>query len=299
VRCAVKVQRQVPIVDGDQPAGRAIRFRVGINIGDAIADGTDLHGDAVNIAARLQTECPTGGICVSRSVRDHVHGRLDLAFEALGALELKNIERPVQAYVVKWDPGDWKTAALVRAMKVMSTGLKGGTSFMEDYTYHLVPGREKILGAHMLEVCPSITTRRPSLEIHPLSIGGREDPVRLRFTADPGPGIVAGLSDLGDRFRLTVNEIDVVEPDEPLPRLPVACAVWRPRPSLATSAEAWLIAGAPHHTVLSKAVGVDVLADFAEMCGVEMVVIDADTTVRAFRRELRWNAAYHRLAERL
>ena len=195
--------------------------------------------------------------------------------------------------------GDWKTSVLLRATKVMAAGLPGGTSFMEDYTYHLVPGEEKILGAHMLEVCPTITTSRPSLEIHPLSIGGREDPVRLRFTADPGPAVVAGLSDLGDRFRLTINEVDVVEPDQDLPLLPVACAVWKPRPSLSTSAEAWLMAGAPHHTVLSKAIGVDILHDFAEMTGTEMVVIDADTTPRAFQRELRWNAAYHRLAERL
>jgi len=195
--------------------------------------------------------------------------------------------------------GDWKTSVLLRATKVMAAGLPGGTSFMEDYTYHLVPGEEKILGAHMLEVCPTLTTSRPSLEIHPLSIGGRGDPVRLRFTADPGPAVVAGLSDLGDRFRLTVNEVDVVEPDQDLPLLPVACAVWQPRPSLSTSAEAWLMAGAPHHTVLSKAIGVDVLHDFAEMTGTEMVVIDADTSPRAFQRELRWNAAYHRLAERL
>jgi L-arabinose isomerase len=151
----------------------------------------------------------------------------------------------------------------------------------------------------MLEVCPSITSQQPSLEIHPLSIGGREDPVRLRFTADAAPGLVAGLSDLGDRFRLTVNDIDVVAPDEELTRLPVACAVWEPRPSLSTSAEAWLMAGAPHHTVLSTAVDLEVLEDFAEMVATEIVVIDDDTTPRAFRRELRWNAAYHRLAEGL
>ncbi len=192
--------------------------------------------------------------------------------------------------------GDWKTSVLLRATKVMGEGLPGGTSFMEDYTYHLVPGREKILGAHMLEVCPTITAQQASLEIHPLAIGGREDPVRLRFTADPGRAVVAGLSDLGDRFRLTVNDIDVVEPDEDLPNLPVACAVWEPRPSLSTSAESWLMAGAPHHTVLSKAVGVEILEDFAQMTGVEMVVIGDDTTTRNFQRELRWNAAYHRLA---
>ncbi|MBJ7359443.1 L-arabinose isomerase [Nocardioides sp.] len=195
--------------------------------------------------------------------------------------------------------GDWKTAVLLRGMKAMAAGLPGGTSFMEDYTYHLVPGEEKILGAHMLEVCPTLTAGQASLEIHPLSIGGREDPVRLRFTADPGPAVVAGLSDMGERFRLTVNEVDVVEPDEDLPQLPVACAVWRPRPSLSTSAEAWLMAGAPHHTVLSQALGVEVLADFAEMTGTELVVIDAETTPRSVGRELRWNAAYYRLAQRL
>jgi L-arabinose isomerase len=193
--------------------------------------------------------------------------------------------------------GDWKTAALLRAVKAMAHGLPGGTSFMEDYTYHLVPGEEKVLGAHMLEVCPSITSAQPTLEIHPLSIGGRDDPVRLRFTAEPAEGVVASLSDLGDRFRLTVNEIDLVEPDEALPNLPVACAVWKPRPSLSTSAEAWLMAGASHHTVLSTAIGAETLEDFAEMTRTEMVLIDAGSTPRSVQRELRWNAAYHRLAQ--
>ena len=181
----------------------------------------------------------------------------------------------------------------------MATGLPRGTSFMEDYTYHLVPGAEKVLGAHMLEVCTSITTSQVSLEIHPLGIGGREDPVRLRFTADPGPGVIIGLADIGDRFRLTLNEVDVVEPDSALLKLPVACAVWRPRPSLGTAAEAWLMSGAPHHTVLSTAFGVEVIEDFAEMTRTELVVIDENTTPRSIGQELRWNAAYHRLAERL
>jgi L-arabinose isomerase len=181
----------------------------------------------------------------------------------------------------------------------MAQGLPGGTSFMEDYTYHLVRGEEKILGAHMLEVCPTLTTRRPSLEVHPLAIGGREDPVRLKFSADPGAGVVVGLSDLGDRFRLTANMIEVVEPDQPLANLPVACAVWKPEPSLQTSAEAWITAGAPHHTVLSTALDREVLEDFAEMAATELVVIDRTTTTRAWQRELRWNAAYYRLAARL
>ncbi|MFF5456029.1 L-arabinose isomerase [Streptomyces sp. NPDC012950] len=195
--------------------------------------------------------------------------------------------------------GDWKTSTLLRALKAMAHGLPGGTSFMEDYTYDLTPGRELILGAHMLEVCPSLTTATPSCEIHALGIGGREDPVRLVFDADPGPAVVIGLADMGDRFRLVANHIDVVAPPEPLPKLPVARAVWRPRPDLRTSTEAWLTAGAPHHTVLTTALGGEELDDLAEMLRTELAVIDEDTTVRTFTRELRWNQAYHRLAQSL
>jgi L-arabinose isomerase len=195
--------------------------------------------------------------------------------------------------------GDWKTAILVRAAKVMGAGLPGGASLMEDYTYDLVPGEETILGAHMLEICPSLTTATPTLEIHPLSIGGREDPVRLVFDTDPGPGVVVALSDMRDRFRLTANVVDIVGQGAPLPKLPVARAVWKPLPDFATSAEAWLMAGAAHHTVLTTQVGVEVFADFAEMVGTELLVIDADTSARTFARELRWNQAYYRLAEGL
>jgi L-arabinose isomerase len=193
--------------------------------------------------------------------------------------------------------GDWKTALLVRAAKVMGAGLPGGASLMEDYTYHLVPGEEKILGAHMLEICPTLTTATPRLEIHPLAIGNREDPVRLVFDTDPGPGVVVAMSDLRERFRLTANVVEVVPPDADLPHLPVARAVWRPAPDLATSAEAWLTAGAAHHTVLTTQVGVEAFADFAEMARTELVVIDESTTTRGFARELRWNQAYHRLAQ--
>jgi L-arabinose isomerase len=195
--------------------------------------------------------------------------------------------------------GDWKTSALLRVLKSMSAGQDGGTSFMEDYTYHLGPGEPKILGAHMLEVCPSITTQVPSCEIHPLGIGNREDPVRLVFTADPGTAFVVGLSDVGDRFRLTANEVEMVEPDEPLPKLPVARAVWKPAPDLATSAEGWLLAGAPHHTVLSSAVGLEALVDFATIAGTELLIIDASTTVAQLSKEIRWNQAYYRLASGL
>ncbi|HEY8644604.1 MAG TPA: L-arabinose isomerase [Gaiellaceae bacterium] len=195
--------------------------------------------------------------------------------------------------------GDWKTAALVRAAKVMGAGIDGGSSFMEDYTYDFAPGDGRVLGAHMLEVCPSIADARPSCEIHPLSIGGRGDPVRLVFTARAGPAVNIALVDLGDRFRLLVNEVEVVPPDEPLPKLPVARALWRPRPDLPTAAEAWLVAGGPHHTVLSGQLGTEILTDFAEIAGIELVVIDAETRMRDFTRELRWNQAYYRLARGL
>ncbi|MEV5822806.1 L-arabinose isomerase [Micromonospora harpali] len=192
--------------------------------------------------------------------------------------------------------GDWKTSVLVRTLKAMSVGTTGGTSFMEDYTYDLTPGQEVVLGAHMLEVCPTIAADTPAVEIHPLGIGGREDPVRLVFDAQAGPAVVLGLADMGERFRLVANEIDVIVPPQPLPKLPVARAVWRPRPDLAGSAEAWLTAGAPHHTVLSQAVGVEELHDLAEMVATELVVIDAETTTRGLTKELRWNQAYYRLA---
>ncbi|XVV15658.1 L-arabinose isomerase [Actinoplanes sp. CA-131856] len=189
--------------------------------------------------------------------------------------------------------GDWKTSVLLHTIKAMAPG---GTSFMEDYTYDLTPGQERILGAHMLEVCPSIAAARPRLEIHPLGIGGREDPVRMVFDAAPGPAVVVGMSDMGERFRLTANVIEVVPPTEALPKLPVARAVWKPAPDLSTSAEAWLTAGGPHHTVLSSAIGVEELTDLAEMLSCELLVIDPDTTIREFVKEVRWNQAYYRLA---
>src|SRR5262245_26444802 len=192
--------------------------------------------------------------------------------------------------------GDWKTAALVRVAKVMSVGLEGGTSFMEDYTYHLDPAGPKVLGAHMLEICPSISDERPRCEIHPLSIGGKDDPVRLVFTAAPGEAVVVGMLDLGTRFRLVANEVEVLPPDADLPRLPVARAVWLPKPSLTTAAEAWLHAGGPHHTVYTRALGMEAFADLAEIAGIELLTIDATTTVTDVKKELRWNQAYYHLA---
>ncbi len=194
--------------------------------------------------------------------------------------------------------GDWKTAILVRVANVMGAGLPGGASLMEDYTYHLEPGAELILGAHMLEVAPSLTTAKPRLEVHPLGIGGKQDPVRLVFTADPGPALVVAMSDVRDRFRLVANVVENVTPPD-LPKLPVGRAVWKPAPDFATSAACWLAAGAAHHTAMTTAVGVEVFRDFAQIAGIELLEIDADTTVRGFQRELRWNQAYYRLAQGL
>jgi len=193
--------------------------------------------------------------------------------------------------------GDWKTAVLVRAAKVMGAGLPGGASLMEDYTYDLTPGDEVILGAHMLEICPSLTTSTPRVEIHPLGIGGKEDPVRMVFDADPGVGVVVSLADMRERFRLTANVVDIVPPRAALPNLPVARAVWKPRPDFPTSAEAWLTAGGAHHTVLSTGAGVDAFEIFADLTRSELLVIDENTTARGFRDQIRWNQAYHRLAQ--
>jgi L-arabinose isomerase len=229
-------------------------------------------------------------------------GAFTTTFEDLGGLrQLPGlaVQRLMAAGYGFGAEGDWKTAVLVRAAKVMGAGLPGGASLMEDYTYHLVPGEEKILGAHMLEICPTLTTSKPTLEVHPLGIGGKEDPVRLVFDTDPGGAVVVAMSDMRDRFRLTANAVEVVPPDAPLPNLPVARAVWKPQPDLATSAAAWLSAGAAHHTVMSTAVGLDVFEDFADIAGTELLSIDSTTTLREFQRELRWNAAYYRLAQKL
>ena len=194
--------------------------------------------------------------------------------------------------------GDWKTSALTRALKVMGEGLDGGTSFMEEYTYDLRPGEERVLGAHMLEVCPTIAADRPRIEIHPLGIGGREDPVRLVFNAAAGPALNASLIDLGNRFRLIINEVDAVEPP-PLPKLPVARAVWKCRPDIKTACAAWIYAGGAHHTVYSYAVTTEMLEDFAKIAGVECVVIDNETKLRDFQRELRDSDLYYHLSQGL
>lgn len=194
--------------------------------------------------------------------------------------------------------GDWKTSALLRAMKVMATGLDGGTSFMEDYTYHLSPSGQMVLGAHMLEICPTIAKGKPRLEVHPLGIGGKADPARLVFDTPAGAAINASIVDMGNRFRLIVNDVDVVASQHDMPKLPVARALWIPQPDLKQGAAAWIYAGGAHHTGFSQALTAEHLSDFAEIAGIEYLHIHKSTTIPDFKKELRWNDMYYMLAGR-
>jgi L-arabinose isomerase len=243
--------------------------------------------DAARIEIGLRTFLTGGGFKGFTDTFEDLHGLAQLPGVAVQRLMSEGYGFGAE--------GDWKTAALVRAMKVMATGLKGGTSFMEDYTYHLDPKATQVLGAHMLEICPSIAKGKPTLEIHPLGIGGKADPVRLVFDAPPGPGLNASLIDMGNRFRLLVNEVDVVSPQKPLPKLPVARALWTCRPNLSVAATCWIYAGGAHHTGFSYAVTTEMMEDFAEMAGIELALIDGGTNVRDFRKDLRSNEVYYGL----
>ncbi len=315
--------RYVAVTEGDKTEAE-LRFGVQVNtwgvneLAEAVGEATDADVDAlieeyVDLYD-VQTDLRPGGdrhqslrdgAAIELGLRSFLEeggfGAFTTTFEDLGSLtQLPGlaVQRLMAEGYGFGAEGDWKTAVLVRIANVMGAGLPGGASLMEDYTYDLVPGDEKILGAHMLEVAPSLTTARPRLEVHPLGIGGKADPVRLVFTADPGPALVVAMSDMRDRFRLVANVVDNVEAPD-LPKLPVGRAVWKPQPDFTTSAACWLAAGAAHHTVMTTAVGIEVFRDFAEIAGVELLTIDDATTVRGFQRELRWNAAYYRLAQGL
>ena len=190
--------------------------------------------------------------------------------------------------------GDWKTSALVRAMKVMGSGLKGGNSFMEDYTYHFNPKSPMVLGAHMLEICPSIADGKSKCEIHPLGIGGKADPVRLVFNVAGGPALNASIVDMGNRFRLLVNTVEAVAPENDLPKLPVARVLWKPMPDMKTGCAAWIYAGGAHHTCYSQNLTAEHLEDFAEMAGIEYVLIDKNTELLRLKNELRWSEVYYK-----
>ena len=315
--------RYVAVTEGDKTEAE-LKLGVQVNtwgvneLAAAVAEASETDVDALvaeyidryDVAAELlpgreRHQSLRDGAAIEIGLRSFLEaggfGAFTTSFEDLG--ELKQLPGlAVQRLMAQGygfgAEGDWKTAILVRVANVMGAGLPGGASLMEDYTYDLTPGDEKILGAHMLEVSPSLTTAKPRLEVHPLGIGGKADPVRLVFTADAGPALVVAMSDVRDRFRLVANVVENIVPPD-LPKLPVGRAVWRPAPDFATSAACWLAAGAAHHTVMTTAVGIEVFRDFAEIAGIELLEIDEATTVRGFNRELRWNQAYYRLAQGL
>jgi len=243
--------------------------------------------EGARIEAGIRAFLTEGGFKGFTTSFEDLHG-----FEQLPGLAVQRLMAEGYGFGAE---GDWKTCALVRAMKIMAVGLKGGTSFMEDYTYHLNPKGAVVLGAHMLEICPSIASKKPSLEVHPLGIGGKADPVRLVFDTTAGRALNASIMDMGNRFRLVVNEVEVVPPPKPLPKLPVARAVWIPKPDLATAAAAWIYAGGAHHAGFSQAVTTEMLEDFAAIAGLELLVIDDQTNVRQFKQELNWNEVYYAL----
>jgi L-arabinose isomerase len=300
--------RDVAVTEGDKVAAEAVLgYSVnGYGVGDLVArmnqfsdaevvklvaeyretysiaaahDKADAIAAAAKIELGLKAFLEEGGFGAFTDTFQDLHGLAQLPGIA--------VQRLMAAGYGFAGEGDWKTAALVRTMKVMAKGLPGGTSFMEDYTYDF-SGSPKVLGSHMLEICPSIAAEKPSLEVHPLGIGSKDDPVRLVFTAPSGPAVVASLVDMGNRFRIIVNEVDVIQPEQPLPKLPVARAVWLPKPSLKVAAAAWIYAGGAHHTGFSQALRLEHLEDFAEIAGVELIVIDGATKLREFRQQLRW-----------
>jgi L-arabinose isomerase len=247
--------------------------------------------EAARIEIGLRNFLSAGNFKAFTTTFEDLHG-----LQQLPGLSVQRLMRDGYGFGAE---GDWKTAALVRAMKVMNAGLEGGVSFMEDYTYHFYNSTDKVLGAHMLEICESIAAGKPKLEVFPLSIGGKADPARLIFDSQTGPAVAASIVDMGQRFRLVANIVDVIPTDAPLPKLPVARALWIPRPSLKVAAEAWIYAGGAHHTSFSYSVTAEHLQDFADIAGIEFLLIDEDTRVNEFKKELRWNDLYYHLANGL
>lgn len=251
------------------------------------ADQSDKVRESAKIELGMRSFLEEGGFSAFTTTFEDLHGLKQLPGLA--------VQRLMESGYGFGAEGDWKTAALVRALKVMALGLDGGVSFMEDYTYHLEPGKERVLGAHMLEVCPSIAAEKPTLEVHPLGIGGKDDPARLVFNGPEGPALNASIIDMGNRFRLLVNTVEAVVPDTELPKLPVARVVWKPNPDLKTAAAAWIHTGGAHHTAFSPVITPEHLEDFASMARIEMILIDENTNIRRLRNELRWNEAYYGL----
>lgn len=252
---------------------------------------TDLASDSIREAARIEAGMRAfldkGGFKAFTTNFEDLHG-----LKQLPGLAVQRLMEDGYGFGAE---GDWKTSALLRIMKVMAKGLPGGTSFMEDYTYHLEPNGERVLGAHMLEVCPTVAAGKPSLEIHPLSIGSKADPARLVFKSAAGRGINVSVMDMGNRFRMVVNAVEVVDCPE-MKKLPVARVLWKPLPELKVAAHAWILAGGAHHTGFSMAIDKEYLADYAAMAGIEMLVIDEETSMAGFKEQIRWNELYYHLA---
>jgi L-arabinose isomerase len=246
-----------------------------------IRSGADMENicEQARIEIGMRAFLEEGGFKAFTTTFEDLHG-----FKQLPGLAVQRLMASGYGFGAE---GDWKTSAMTRIMKVMGDGLKGGTSFMEDYTYHFDPAGMRVLGAHMLEVCPTIAAGKPSLETHPLGIGGKDDPARLVFNSPAGPAINVSPVDMGNRFRMIVNEVTAVKPDHDLPKLPVARVLWVPQPNLKVGAAAWILAGGAHHTVYSQQVDTRHIEIFAEMADVELVVIDADTKLRDFKNRLR------------
>lgn len=237
--------------------------------------------EAARIELGLKAFLEEGGFAAYTNTFEDLHGMRQLP--GIGS------QRMMAAGYGYGGEGDWKTSALVRALKVMATGLEGGNSFMEDYTYHFDPANPLVLGSHMLEICPSIAKSKVKCEVHPLGIGGKEDPVRLVFDAAAGPALNVSLIDMGNRFRLLVNEVEAVEVTEAFPQLPTARALWKPQPSMEVGLQAWILAGGAHHTAYSQNLSTEYIEDLADMFGVELVVIDKDTKIRDLKNQLRYS----------
>ncbi len=242
--------------------------------------------EAARIELGLKAFLEDGGYSAYTNTFEDLHGMRQLP--GIGS------QRMMAAGYGYGGEGDWKTSAMVHIMKVMASGMKGGISFMEDYTYHFDPANPMVLGSHMLEICPTIAANQVNCEVHPLGIGGKEDPVRLVFNAAAGPALNVSLVDLGNRFRLIVNEVEAIEVTESFPKLPTARALWKPQPSMEVGLQAWILAGGAHHTVYSQNLTTEYIEDLAEMLDIELVVIDKDTKIRGLKNELRLNEFFYK-----
>lgn len=263
-----------------------VEYQDSYRLADSLVKGGEQHGslrDAAKIELGMRAFLEAGNFTAFTDTFENLYG-----MKQLPGLPVQRLMADGYGF---GGEGDWKTAALVRTMKVMGSGLEGGNSFMEDYTYHFHPGNMQVLGSHMLEICPSIAGHRPSCEIHPLGIGGKADPVRLVFNAPAGEALNASIIDMGNRFRLLVNTVTAVEPEQDLPHLPVARVLWDAKPNLKTAAAAWIQAGGAHHTCFSQSLNPEYLENFAEMANIEYLLIDEDTSLYRFKQELRWNEA--------